>query len=679
MKKHAYIIRIICTVCIMAMLLGMCACTGDVQTEQPIQTPTGTQTIPEVEPTAKPDIGSTDAAGAEEIIAAFTGEAMEGRVVGSNGNHKAAEYIADYFEAIGLEPMFDDYLMEYDDEVIDTSAQPEVTLIAADGSETPLVLGVDYNATAAFADIDIQAPLSQDAAECAEGKAIFFSNDSNEAIEYARNDASRVAIYNSFNSNGTFLHRVRSMRGLQIGLLNGKAYSKLRDAAQVRIHAKQSASDGTAWNVVGRIKGSDSSQAFVVMAHFDGSGIMGEVLFPSAHDNASGTTTMMRAAAYYAASGVTPAQDIIFVATNGEESGKGGANAFNTYISAKYEKVNGINIDCIGRAGRDFIDVYTDSEMPGANPLANAMVELGSEVNARERCEEYSGDNRSFDAGACITLADCETELDDPVLHHAIDKAENLDRERIEAAAKLVAEFLTEYDGKLFDKTEPEEIPAGGGRNTAAKWESVVAQYNLAEDEFVLLKEGKWDANFYFGRKINEPNAIMKMFPGVNIPDKIGDYEFDSLTTYSSWMADGVAEGTYVGDNISFEGRHFPANTFETGKAYPASAMFDMGLLSVNFGIEYKAGDKGIRADYLVSSESESANEVTPEMDAGKVLNDDMLSGIELHFDGDVCYGGYYSIEGASVLVMMLGGVSMEQAAEILRALDIKGAVEAMM
>lgn len=29
MKKQAYIIRIICMVCIMAMLLGMCACTGD--------------------------------------------------------------------------------------------------------------------------------------------------------------------------------------------------------------------------------------------------------------------------------------------------------------------------------------------------------------------------------------------------------------------------------------------------------------------------------------------------------------------------------------------------------------------------------------------------------------------------------------------------------------------------
>ena len=679
MKKQAYIIRIICMVCIMAMLLGMCACTGDAQTEQPIQTPTGTQTIPEVEPTAKPDIGSTDAAGAEELIAALTGRDMEGRVVGSEGNRKAAEYIADYFEAIGLEPVFDNYLMEYDDEVIDTSAQPEVTLIAADGSETLLVLGVDYHATAAFADIDIQAPLSQDIAECADGKAIFFSNDSNEAIDYAKDDASRVAIYNSFSNNATFLHRVGSMRGLQIGLLNGKAYSKLRDAAQVRIHAKQSASDGTAWNVAGRIKGSDSSRAFVVMAHFDGSGIMGEVLFPSAHDNASGTTTMMRAAAYYAASGTTPAQDVIFVATNGEESGRGGAVAFNTYLDAKYEKVNGINIDCIGRAGRDFIDVYTDSEMPGANPLANAMVELGGGVNARERCEEYSGDNRSFDVGACITLADCETELDDPVLHRAIDKAENLDSERIEAAAKLVAEFLTAYDGKLFDKPEPAEMPVGSGRNTAAKWESVVAQYNIAEDEFVLLKERKWEANFYFGRKINEPNAIMKMFPGVNIPDKIGDYEFDSLTTYSDWMANGVAEGIYVGNDISFEGRHFPANTFEAGKVYPASAMFDMELLSVNFGIEYKAGEKDVSVKYLVSSESESANEVTPEMDAGKLLGDDMLSGIEINFDGDICYGGYYSIEGASVLVMMSGGVSMEQAAEILKALDIKGAVEAMM
>lgn len=676
MKKQAYIIRIICVVCIVAMLLGMCACTGDAQTEQPIQTPTGTQTIPEVEPTAKPDIGSTDAAGAEEIIAAFTGEAMEGRVVGSEGNRKAAEYIADYFEAIGLEPMFDDYLMEYDDEVIDTSAQPEVTLIAADGSETPLMLGVDYNATAAFADIDIQAPLSQDAAECAEGKAIFFSNDSNEAIDYARDDASRVAIYNSFNNNGTFLHRVRSMRGLQIGLLNGKAYSKLRDAAQVRIHAKQSASNGTAWNVAGRIKGSDSSQAFVVMAHFDGSGIMGEVLFPSAHDNASGTATMMRAAAYYAASGVTPKQDVIFVATDGEENGMDGARALNTFIGDNYGKVNCINIDCIGRAGRDYIDVYTNIEQPGANLLANAIVEFGSDVNTRERCEEYSGDNRVMYYALCVTLADCEPDIDNAVLHHTLDKAENLDSTRIEAAAQMVARFLLEQDGELFEEMAYEPVVNEVQFTT---WEDVVAQYNLAEDEFVCMKEGTWGIYFYFGRKINTPEAVKEVFPGVNIPEKIGDYEFESMTTYSNWMASGTLHAYDLGDKISLDGVHFPADTFETCKAYPVSALRDEGLLHFNFMLEYVSGKNRIIAAYLVAPKSDTTKAKPVENDAGELLGDDMLSGIEINSDGNVCYGGFYNIDGANVSVITSHGVSMEQAAEILKALDIKGAVEAMM
>ena len=95
--------------------------------------------------------------------------------------------------------------------------------------------------------------------------------------------------------------------------------------------------EGTARNVAGCFPGKNRKEALLVLAHYDGSGIYGDVLYPSAYDNASGVAAMLRALALFAERGVSPERDVVFLATDGEESDKDGARAFAALLEERYD------------------------------------------------------------------------------------------------------------------------------------------------------------------------------------------------------------------------------------------------------------------------------------------------------------------------------------------------------
>ncbi len=112
---------------------------------------------------------------AEEIVMALCSREMEGRTVGSRGGLRTAEYIAGAFEAAGLVPFEgDSFLIEYMDQTAEPlAAEPEVAVIAADGTEAGFTAGIDYIYTHPFQDVDVQLPVSGKKTECEAGKALF--------------------------------------------------------------------------------------------------------------------------------------------------------------------------------------------------------------------------------------------------------------------------------------------------------------------------------------------------------------------------------------------------------------------------------------------------------------------------------------------------------------------------
>lgn len=107
---------------------------------------------------------------------------------------------------------------------------------------------------------------------------------------------------------------------------------------------------GNVENVIGYIKGKDSSKAIVVSAHFDHVYYNGDTKLPGAIDNASGVATLLETAKALKEKSKNEAfqYDIIFAAFNAEEIGLVGCNYFIEEYESRYEDWYNINIDCIG-------------------------------------------------------------------------------------------------------------------------------------------------------------------------------------------------------------------------------------------------------------------------------------------------------------------------------------------
>ena len=107
-------------------------------------------------------------------------------------------------------------------------------------------------------------------------------------------------------------------------------------------------------NVAGLLIGTDLKQEVIVLsAHFDHLGISGGRIFHGADDNASGTATILSAAAVFdslAQLGIRPRRSILFVLFSGEEGGLIGSEYFirNSPIPLQ-QMVCDLNVDMVGR------------------------------------------------------------------------------------------------------------------------------------------------------------------------------------------------------------------------------------------------------------------------------------------------------------------------------------------
>ncbi len=127
-----------------------------------------------------------------------------------------------------------------------------------------------------------------------------------------------------------------------------------------------------AYNVIGRMKGKDSSKSFVIGAHYDHFGIKDGYIWNGADDNGSGTIGVMAAAAAFAATGEKPNYDIIFAAWTGEELGLIGSQYFVDNRNEFYpetEIVCNINYDMLAREyTKDESTIKFDYEYHAARP-----------------------------------------------------------------------------------------------------------------------------------------------------------------------------------------------------------------------------------------------------------------------------------------------------------------------
>jgi hypothetical protein len=102
-------------------------------------------------------------------------------------------------------------------------------------------------------------------------------------------------------------------------------------------------------NVVGMLEGEEDDY-IIVGAHLDHVGSQaGEIYFPGANDNASGSSAVLEIARTFINSKIKPKRTIVFVLFSNEESGLNGATYFTENPLVPLDKITAmLNMDCIG-------------------------------------------------------------------------------------------------------------------------------------------------------------------------------------------------------------------------------------------------------------------------------------------------------------------------------------------
>ena len=226
-------------------------------------------------------------------------------------------------------------------------------------------------------------------------------------------------------------------------------------------------------NIIGVIKGNDSSKAVVISAHLDhvtvrervgetsssGDSKIKVTKIEGAIDNASGIAVLLESAKdltkYY--KNEKPEHDIIFAAFNAEELGLIGSSKFVEEFKGNYKEWYNINIDCVGMKGNEGLAVKNTS--PLCEELYDDFIEVLDEDKIYYEMVPYarnedgrivgSSDHMSFRRGNDASLVIGQDGIVG-IVHSEADNMSIVDFELIESIKDALVDFIVKSDNKIY-------------------------------------------------------------------------------------------------------------------------------------------------------------------------------------------------------------------------------------
>jgi hypothetical protein len=365
---------------------------------------------------------------AKEHIAYLADPARGGRYSGSAGYLDAAQYVADQFTAIGLEPLGDGgtFFQRFPMPIVELSATPALTRTGADAKSwrhrvdfTESVGGRSGNGTAEgsvvvvggaakgngqddFAGVTtrghialVTGPTSGNAVEAsfAEG-AVGVLVIGETAIRYSFiprffGETIPVLVITESVANEMLAPSAKTVAQVQSAVRARRAnVSAPSPAFETDVTLRMTlpltpVRDVEGVNVVGLLRGSDpnvSKQAVLVGGHLDGVGTDPDgTVFAAANDNASGPAVTIEVARALVAKRGELKRSVVFVAWAGEEEGLLGSEAYATRMAVSPGRVESLvaylNLDVIGCCGNTL--EATDESAALADRLRAAATRLG--------------------------------------------------------------------------------------------------------------------------------------------------------------------------------------------------------------------------------------------------------------------------------------------------------------
>lgn len=366
---------------------------------------------PRASPSATPSLAAAiagaavfDGARAREHVAYLADPARGGRYSGSAGYRDAAQYVADQFTAVGLEPLGDGgtYFQRFPMPLVDLSATPVLTRTGADAKSwkhrvdfTESVGGRSGNGTAEAPVVVVGGAAKgsgQDdfAGVTVRGRiALVTGPTSGSAVETSfAEGAVGVLVIGDTSIRYSFIPRFFADTIPVLVITESVANELLAPAARtvaqvqgaVRARRSNPAAPSPAFettvsvrmtlpltpvrevegiNVVGLLRGSDpdlSKRAVLLGGHLDGVGTDPDgTVFTAANDNASGPAITIEVARALAPKRADLRRSIVFVAFAGEEEGLLGSEAYAGRMAVSPGRVESLvaylNLDVIGCCG----------------------------------------------------------------------------------------------------------------------------------------------------------------------------------------------------------------------------------------------------------------------------------------------------------------------------------------
>lgn len=404
----------------------------------------------------------------KSIIDTLTSESFAGRGYVDDGMNKSAEFIVREFEKLGLEKIGGSYFQEFTMPInVIKNAELELNgenlkygedFIVKPNSYSqnfnqkeiyefnPEVFSTSLKSESAFIDFIQRDMVAQKNKHLVFPPHKFEVDSLNQYYKHWANfykpeeNRNRAVFYFSNEKLIASLSQIQD--SIAEFIINKKYYSKSLSIDDYKIESKF-IKDFKSKNVIGKIDGKNKDSLIVITAHFDHLGKVGNVYFPGASDNASGTAFMLELAKYF--SQFQPEYSMIFIAFAAEEAGLVGSTYFveNPLIDLKKIKFL-LNFDIMG-AGEDGIQIVNSSVFTKEYDLLN---EINSKHNfvkqIKKRGEACNSDHCPFyEKGVPSYFI---YTLGGPGHYHDVfDTADSLNLAGFEDVKKLFIAFLTQY------------------------------------------------------------------------------------------------------------------------------------------------------------------------------------------------------------------------------------------
>ena len=139
-----------------------------------------------------------------------------------------------------------------------------------------------------------------------------------------------------------------------------------KDAKTIKVDIENEfLDDYECFNVIAKVEGSRHDSCYVFTAHYDHLGKLGKkTYYPGAHDNASGTATVITLAAHYSKN--KPEFDMYFIAFSGEDANLRGSEWYAEHPLVPLSEIKYLfNLDMIADNNPEQYCEISDEGMPG--------------------------------------------------------------------------------------------------------------------------------------------------------------------------------------------------------------------------------------------------------------------------------------------------------------------------